>query len=67
MAKTAYEIENLDEILEHLIKSYHRQAYAIEALWLKAGYSRDELQQVISKADLDRDRERLNQHFGFTK
>ena len=61
MANTAYKIANLDEILEHLIKSYHRQAYAIEALWLKAGHSKDELQQVINKADLDRDRERLKQ------
>ena len=61
MANTPYEITNLNEILEHLIKSYHRQAYAIEALWLKAGLSKDELQQVMNKADLDRDRERLKQ------
>ena len=58
-----YKIENLDEILEHLIESYHEQSYVMQVLWSKAGYSREELQRVVNEARLIRNRERLRRSF----
>lgn len=58
-----HKIENLDQVLTHLLRNSHRQAYAIETLWLKAGYSMKELRQVIKNADLAVERERLKRSF----
>ena len=58
-----YEIENLEEILEHLLAHQHRHMFVLEALLVRAGFTKGELLDLFKEADLDRNRRRLNHSF----
>lgn len=61
--EVTYRIENLEEILEHLLANQHRHMFILEALLVKAGFTKGELLDLFKEADLDRNRQRLDHTF----
>ena len=54
-------IENLEEILEHLLAEQVRQTWVIKTLCNRAGIDKAEFNQLCDKADIWRERQRLKQ------